>query len=99
MGKYIVYRLDGIAKIHVAEWLDALDDRYALEDAQAIPVPAAARFGSSTGRSAGCRSSLVAVAVQIDRRAGRFILPVGRDLLALLTGKVRLPLRLGVGGG
>jgi hypothetical protein len=36
MGKYIVYRLDGIGKIHGVEWLDALDDRYALEGARAI---------------------------------------------------------------
>jgi hypothetical protein len=36
MGKYTVYRLDGIGKIRGVEWLDALDDRYALEGARAI---------------------------------------------------------------
>lgn len=36
MGKYIVYRLDGVGKIDGVEWLDALDDRYALEGARAI---------------------------------------------------------------
>lgn len=39
MGKYIVYRLDGIGKIRGVEWLDALDDRYALEGARAISGP------------------------------------------------------------
>jgi hypothetical protein len=39
MGKYIVYRLDGVGKIHGVEWLDALDDRYALEGARAIAGP------------------------------------------------------------
>ena len=39
MGKYIVYRLDGIGKIHGVEWLDALDDRFALEGARAIAGP------------------------------------------------------------
>jgi hypothetical protein len=36
MGKYTVYRLDGAGKIRAVEWLDALDDRYALEGARAI---------------------------------------------------------------
>ena len=36
MGKYRVYRLDGVGKIRGVEWLDALDDRFALEGARAI---------------------------------------------------------------
>ncbi|NUR44644.1 MAG: hypothetical protein HOP91_00590 [Sphingomonas sp.] len=36
MGKYRVYRLDGVGKIRSVEWLDALDDRFALEGARAI---------------------------------------------------------------
>ena len=36
MGKYRVYRLDGLGRIRGAEWLDALNDRYALEGARAI---------------------------------------------------------------
>jgi hypothetical protein len=39
MGKYIVYRLDGVGKIHGVEWLEAVDDRYALEGARAISGP------------------------------------------------------------
>jgi hypothetical protein len=39
MRKYIVYRLDGIGKIHGVEWLDALDDRFALEGAREIAGP------------------------------------------------------------
>lgn len=39
MGKYIVYRLDGVGRIRGAEWLDALDDRFALRGAQAIAGP------------------------------------------------------------
>ena len=36
MGKYRVYRLDGVGKIRGVEWLDALDDRIALQGARAI---------------------------------------------------------------
>jgi len=36
MGKYRVYRLDGVGKIRGVEWLDALDDRFALQGARAI---------------------------------------------------------------
>lgn len=36
MGTYRVYRLDGLGKIRAVEWLDALDDRFALEGARAI---------------------------------------------------------------
>ena len=36
MGKYRVYRLDGVGKIRGVEWLDALDDRFAIEGARAI---------------------------------------------------------------
>ena len=36
MGKYRVYRLDGLGRISGFEWLDALDDRFALEGARAI---------------------------------------------------------------
>ena len=36
MGKYRVYRLDGVGKIRSAQWLDAVDDRFALEGARAI---------------------------------------------------------------
>ena len=36
MGKYRVYRLDGVGRISGVEWLDALDDRFALEGARAI---------------------------------------------------------------
>jgi hypothetical protein len=36
MGKYRVYRLDGIGRIRDVEWLDAVDDRFALEGAEAI---------------------------------------------------------------
>lgn len=36
MGKYRVYRLDGAGKIRGAEWLDAVDDRFALQGARAI---------------------------------------------------------------
>ena len=39
MGTYRVYRLDEIGKIRGVEWLDALDDRYALEAARAIAEP------------------------------------------------------------
>ena len=39
IGKYIVYRLDGIGKIHGVERLDALDDCYSLEDARAVSGP------------------------------------------------------------
>jgi hypothetical protein len=39
MGKYTVYRLDGVGKIRGVEWVDALDDRYALEGARAIAGP------------------------------------------------------------
>ena len=36
MEKYRVYRLDGVGRIRGAEWLDAVDDRFALEGAKAI---------------------------------------------------------------
>ena len=36
MGKYRVYRLDGVGRIRDVEWLDAVDDRFALEGAEAI---------------------------------------------------------------
>ena len=36
MGKYRLYRLDGVGRISGVEWLDALDDRFALEGARAI---------------------------------------------------------------
>lgn len=36
MGKYRVYRLDGLGRINGVEWLGALDDRFALEGARAI---------------------------------------------------------------
>ena len=36
MGKYRVYRLDGVGKIRGVEWLGALDDRFAIEGARAI---------------------------------------------------------------
>ena len=39
MGKYKIYRLDGIGRIHAVEWLDALNDHYALEGARAIAEP------------------------------------------------------------
>lgn len=39
MGKYIVYRLDGLGRIRSAEWLDALNDHYALKGARAIAGP------------------------------------------------------------
>lgn len=39
MGTYRVYRLDGIGRIRGAEWLDALDDRFALEGARALTEP------------------------------------------------------------
>ena len=39
MGTYRVYRLDGIGKIRGVEWLDALNDRFALEGARAIAEP------------------------------------------------------------
>jgi hypothetical protein len=39
IGKYRVYRLDGVGRIRGVEWLDALDDRYALEGARAIAEP------------------------------------------------------------
>lgn len=36
MGKYRVYRLDGLGRISGVEWLDAIDDRFALVGARAI---------------------------------------------------------------
>lgn len=39
MGKYIVYRLDGVGKIRGAEWLDAINDRFALEGARTLAGP------------------------------------------------------------
>jgi|tagenome__1003787_1003787.scaffolds.fasta_scaffold16818229_1 hypothetical protein len=36
MGTYRIYRLDGDGRIRGAEWLDALNDRWALEGARAI---------------------------------------------------------------
>jgi hypothetical protein len=39
MGKYRVYRLDGVGKIRGVELLDALDDRFALQGARAIAEP------------------------------------------------------------
>jgi len=36
MGKYRVYRLDGLGRINGVEMLDALDDRFALKGARAI---------------------------------------------------------------
>jgi len=39
MGKYIVYRLDGVGKIRGAQWLDAINDRFALEGARALSGP------------------------------------------------------------
>jgi hypothetical protein len=36
MGTYRIYRLDGAGRIRGAEWLDALDDRFALEGARAL---------------------------------------------------------------
>jgi hypothetical protein len=39
MGKYIVYRLDGVGKIRGAEWLDAINDRFALEGARNLAGP------------------------------------------------------------
>ena len=39
MASYIVYRLDGVGKIHGAEWVDALSDRFALEAARALAGP------------------------------------------------------------
>lgn len=39
MGKYRVYRLDGVGKIRGVELLDALDDRFALVGARAIAEP------------------------------------------------------------
>ena len=36
MGTYRVYRPDGLGKIRGVEWLDALDDRFALEGARSI---------------------------------------------------------------
>ena len=36
MGKYIVYRLDGAGRIRGAEWMDALNDRFALEGARTM---------------------------------------------------------------
>jgi hypothetical protein len=39
MGKYRVYRLDGLGRIRSVTWLDAIDDRFALEGAEAIAEP------------------------------------------------------------
>lgn len=36
MGTYRIYRLDGLGRIRGAEWLDAIDDRWALEGARAL---------------------------------------------------------------
>jgi hypothetical protein len=36
MGKYIVYRLDGVGRIRGAEWMEALNDRFALDGARAL---------------------------------------------------------------
>jgi hypothetical protein len=36
MAKYRLYRLDGTGRISGAEWLDALNDRFALQAAQAL---------------------------------------------------------------
>ena len=57
MGTYIVYRLDGAGRIHGAEWLQAIDDRFALEGAHSI--------AGSRGWLSGCE------VWQRDRKVGR----------------------------
>ena len=57
MGTYRIYRLDGVGRIRSAEWLDALDDRFALEGARVL--------ASSDGCAGGCEVWLR------DRRIGR----------------------------
>jgi hypothetical protein len=62
MGKYIVYRLDGLGKIHGAESLDALDDRFALEGARAIAGLGGCEvwhLGRRVGRCSSSRRALV----------------------------------------
>jgi len=36
MGTYRIYRLDGVGRIRGAGWLDALNDRFALEGARML---------------------------------------------------------------
>jgi hypothetical protein len=61
MGTYIVYRLDGVGKIRGAEWIDALDDRFALEGAKALAGPGGCEVWQRSRRvgrvtpSCGCR--------------------------------------------
>ena len=59
MGTYIVYRLDGTGRIHGAEWLTAVDDRFALEGARSI--------SGSRDWFGGCE------VWQLDRKVGRVV--------------------------
>ena len=59
MGTYTVYRLDGTGRIHGAEWLTAVDDRFALEGARSI--------AGSRGWFGGCE------VWQLDRKVGRVV--------------------------
>jgi len=81
MGKYNVYRLDGIAKIHVAEWLDALDDRYALEDARAIAGPGGCEVWQ-LNRKIGRVSLKPSCCCRSDRPPGGSLHIAGRPRLA-----------------
>jgi len=57
MGTYRIYRLDGAGRIRGAEWLDALDDRFAIEGARVL--------AQCDGYAGGCE------VWQRDRQVGR----------------------------
>ena len=56
MGTYTVYRLDGVGRIRGSEWLDALNDRFALKGARAL----AAANGWQCGCELWLRERMVA---------------------------------------